>query len=157
MVPPEFHGFLREEERQQLLRCLATPLGEEEQIEAYQRMTRRRSFVFSCFFFGVSSFITSQRSGIVGNAWSSAVEIVKATEGHDAWKATFWGGNFFELSDGIVPSDRMRTENCEAMISGLTTVSYKKCSIFLEGVVDRIVVLRFNYLVFPSIYPTENR
>ena len=56
-----------------------------------------------------------------------------------------------------MPSDRMRTENCEAMISGLTTVSYKKCSIFLEGVVDRIVVLRFNYLVYPSIYPTENR
>ena len=74
----------------------------------------------------------------------SYVEIVKATEGHDAWKATFWGGNFFELSDGIVPSDRMRTENCEAMISGLTTVSYKKCSVFLEGVVDRIVVLRFD-------------
>ncbi len=43
-APPE---WLREEERQQLLRCLATPLEEEEQIEAYQRMTRLRVYVLS--------------------------------------------------------------------------------------------------------------
>lgn len=157
MVPPWFHGCVR----RNVNSCYDAWLRHWQRRNRLKPISGWRGdvlYVFSCFFFsGCLLFLTSQRSWIVGNAWSSAVEIVKATEGHDAWKATFWGGNFFELSDGIVPSDRMRTENCEAMISGLTTVSYKKCSIFLEGVVDRIVVLRFNYLVYPSIYPTENR
>lgn len=77
-----------EEERQQLLRCLATPLAEEEQIEAYQRMTRRlRSFLLLTFWSHVlchadladkayMSMLSDMAKAIQGDWWRTSLSLL---------------------------------------------------------------------------------
>ncbi|CAL1172005.1 unnamed protein product [Cladocopium goreaui] len=80
----------REEERQRLLGCMALPLEGEEQVETYQRMTRRlRSFLLLAFWPHVlcradlqdkayMSMLLDMAKGIQGDYWRTSLSLMLA-------------------------------------------------------------------------------